>query len=213
MSATKNAENVWNHLNTQFVNHLCYSSLTSHQFILIELKIGEGNHSFSYSSVARWSRLGIGLTELGIALRIKNARRTVWPRVSGLNFYDLNELFMRGCSFPVSSISRLHEPYRQNMRIIRFRLCPDGYGPPRLAKIKNRISIFSTSIFSRMPRKSINKTKIMKKQKKCESISWIKKILCWTDGLTHGQLWLCVCVGGGRNCMPLPIHLRLLCIN
>ena len=150
MSATKNAENVWNHLNTQFVNHLCYSSLTSHQFILIELKIGEGNHSLSYSSVARWSRLGIGLTELGIDLRIINARRTVWPCVSGLNFYDLNELFIRGCSFPISSISRLHELYWQNMRIIRFRLCPDGYSRPRLAKIINCISVFSTSIFSRV---------------------------------------------------------------
>ena len=150
----------------------------SRQFILIELKIGEGNHSLSYSSVARWSRLGIGLAELGIGPRINNARRTVWPRVSGLNFYDLNELFMRGCSFPVSSISRLHEPYRQNMRIIRFRLCPNGYGPPHLAKIKNCILVFSTSIFCRMPRKCINKTKIMKKQKNNVNLSLDSKKFC-----------------------------------
>ena len=130
--------------------------------------------------------------------RVSKDKPYFWLALS-VRFYDLNELFMRGCSFPISSISCLHEPYRQNMRIMRFRLCPDGYGPPRLAKINNCILVFSTSIFSRMPRKSINKTKIMKKQKKkCESITWIEKILCWTDGLTHGQLWLCVCVGGGE---------------
>ena len=81
------------------------------------------------------------------------------------------------------------------MRIIRFRLCPDGYGPPRLAKIINCISVFSTSIFIRMPSKSINKTKIMKKQKSKKNVNLCpesKKSLCWTDGLTHGQLWLCV---------------------
>ena len=66
--------------------------------------------------------------------RVSKDKPYFWLALS-VRFYDLNELFMRGCSFPISSISCLHEPYRQNMRIMRFRLCPDGYGPPRLAKI------------------------------------------------------------------------------
>ena len=41
-------------------------------------------HSLSYSSTVRWIELGIGLIELGIDLRISNARRTVLARVSGL---------------------------------------------------------------------------------------------------------------------------------
>ena len=41
-------------------------------------------HSLSYSSTVRWIELGIGLIELGIDLRINNARRTVLARVSGL---------------------------------------------------------------------------------------------------------------------------------
>ena len=87
--------------------------------------------------------------------RVSKDKPYFWLALS-VRFYDLNELFMRGCSFPISSISCLHEPYRQNMRIMRFRLCPDGYGPPRLAKINNCILVFSTSIFRRMPRKNVN---------------------------------------------------------
>ena len=41
-------------------------------------------HSFSYSSTVRWIELGIGPIELGIDLRISNARRTFLARVSGL---------------------------------------------------------------------------------------------------------------------------------
>ena len=43
-------------------------------------------HSLSYSSTVRSIELGIGLIELGIGLRINNARRTVLARVSGLVF-------------------------------------------------------------------------------------------------------------------------------
>ena len=41
-------------------------------------------HSLSYSSTVSWIELGVGLIELGIDLRINNARRTVLARVSGL---------------------------------------------------------------------------------------------------------------------------------
>ena len=42
---------------------------------------------FNYSSTVSWIELGVGLIELGIDLRINNARRTVLARVSGLVFY------------------------------------------------------------------------------------------------------------------------------
>ena len=41
-------------------------------------------HPLSYSSTVTWIELGIGLMQLGIDLRISNARRTVLARVSGL---------------------------------------------------------------------------------------------------------------------------------
>ena len=53
---------------THLVHQSCYSSF----------------HSLSYLSTVRSIELGIGLIELGIGLRINNARRTVLARVSGL---------------------------------------------------------------------------------------------------------------------------------
>ena len=41
-------------------------------------------NSLSYSSTVNWIELGVGLIELGIDLRINNARRTVLAHVSGL---------------------------------------------------------------------------------------------------------------------------------
>ena len=41
-------------------------------------------HSLSYSYTVNRIELGVGLIELGIDLRIDNARRTVLARVSGL---------------------------------------------------------------------------------------------------------------------------------
>ena len=52
-------------------------------------------HSLSYSSTVRWIELRI---ELGIDLRINNARRTVLARVSGLVNLFLH-FFDRGFSF------------------------------------------------------------------------------------------------------------------
>ena len=75
-------------------------------------------HSLSYSSTVRWIELGIGLIELGIDLRINNARRTVLARVSGLVFACVaggHGVWMRvGCPCP---------PVRNNIVTPRHLFC------------------------------------------------------------------------------------------
>ena len=71
-------------------------------------------HSLSYSSTVRWIELRI---ELGIDLRINNARRTVLARISGLVFFSFSLLFSLHLSDRLSlSLSSSPSPLRIHPR-------------------------------------------------------------------------------------------------